>query len=105
MKDSFYEENFIRTVLVIIFLSAAMFFFGYIFGNMSEKETSKEFSEPVSAVVDGEEMPVVSVKTHGNYVEIITDGNEKIYTSNKNLVIYEDEKYYNGANKRSSADW
>lgn len=94
MKESFYEQGFIRTVLVIIFLSAAMFFFGYLFGSMSVKEVFKEYAEPVSAVIDGEEMPVVSVKTHGNYAEIVTDDNEKIYT--RNLTIYESEKYYNG---------
>ena len=99
MKETFYEQNFIRTVLVIIFLSAAMFFFGYLFGSMSAKEVSKEYDEPVSAVIDGEEMPVVSVKTHGNYAEIVTDSNEKIYTSNRNLTIYESEKYYNGGNE------
>lgn len=93
MKESFYEQGFIRTVLVIIFLSAAMFFFGYLFGSMSA-EVSKEYDEPVSAVIDGEEMPVVSVKTHGNYAEIVTDDNEKIYT--RNLTVYESEKYYNG---------
>lgn len=96
MKETFYEEHFIRTVLLIIFISAAMFFFGYLFGNLSDKTTEKEYSEPVSAVVDGEEMPVISVKTHGNYAEVVTDGDERIVISTKNLVIYEDEKYYNG---------
>ena len=90
----------IKTKAVVI---AAIFFFGMtvgiLLGFCSVKSTHnpevKEYSEPVTAVVNGEEMPIVSAKIFGDYVEIVTDGNEKIYVSDKNLVIYESEKYYN----------
>ena len=96
MKSKFYEQSFVGIILAALVLSISMFSLGYLFGNFSAKETEKEYSKPVSAIVDGEEMPVISVKMHGNYAEIVTDGDEKIVVSTRNLVIYEDEKYYNG---------
>lgn len=96
MKSKFYEQSFVGIILAALVLSISMFSLGYLFGNFSAKETEKEYPEPVSAIVDGEEMPVISVKTHGNYAEVVTDGDERIVISTKNLVIYEDEKYYNG---------
>lgn len=56
------ESQSIRIIIVAIFTIVAAFFIGYFLGNTAENTIQKNFSEPVTAVINGEEMPVVSVE-------------------------------------------
>lgn len=86
------ETYLVAIITVIVFIAA--FLIGFLFGNSAETSTSKTFAEPVTAVVAGEEMPVISVEYSLRHVVITTDGGEKIYADNKSVIIYETEKYY-----------
>ena len=88
------EVQTIKTVIVAIFIIVAAFFMGYFLGNTAENTTTKNYSEPVTAIIDGEEMPVVSAEITPNFTTITTDGGEKVTANNNSVIIYETEKYY-----------
>ena len=58
------------------------------------KYETQKYETPVTAVVNGEEMPVISARIYGNYIEIETDSGEKILATNTSVIIYETEIYY-----------
>lgn len=83
-----------KVIATIILASTITFFLGFLFGKFRAEPTVRFFSEPVAGVVAGEDMPVVSAIFFNNYVEIITDGGEKIVANKDEVIIYETEKYY-----------
>lgn len=88
------ESQTIRIIIAAIFMIVAAFFMGYFLGNTAENTIRKDFSEPVTAIINGEEMPVVSAEITPSFTTITTDGGEKVTANNKSVIIYETEKYY-----------
>lgn len=48
----------------------------------------ESYEEPVTAIINGEEVPIVSIEIHENYtIAVGEDGNE--YLTNEHVVVYE----------------
>lgn len=88
------DAQIVKIVIITIFLVFVAFFGGYFLGNTAENTTTKNYAEPVTAIIDGEEMPVVSAEITPNFTTITTDGGEKVTANNNSVIIYETEKYY-----------
>ena len=88
------EIKTIKLITSVILLTIVMFFGGYFIGSSAYDNRFREYPEPVTAAVNGVEMPVISTEIIDDCVLITTDDNNTILVNGSSVIIYENKKYY-----------
>lgn len=83
--DNTYNNIGLLISSIIAILTFALIF-ALVVGLAVVKRESYE--EPVTAIINGEEVPIVSIEIHENYtIAVGEDGNE--YLTTENVIVYE----------------